>query len=360
MSIVSIAKNIANYVKQQLVYRNHFKTIAEMRGKSTFTKLTKEQEDEVQDFYLKHFGKKISLKWHEYYYKVNGEFSPRYIPTYIYYAHIASKLNDSRIAVVYSDKNMIEKLLGDKVKFPKTYAKNMNGIYYINDEVVSKESAIKACMNIADGIIKHSIDTSKGMSILRFGSKDGFVKGKNCPKTIVEMFDSYKKNFIVQDAIHQTEKLASLNPTSLNTVRILTYWSKNGVVPVFAVIRMGRKGSVVDNASAGGMYCGINIENGSLKKNAYTLTPFSSHTHSDNGIEFESYVVPRFEDLKAKAIELHQQLPYVKLVGWDLTIDENNDIVIIEANANCPGLFQAATGPAFGEYTEEILEICRT
>ncbi|MBE6196712.1 MAG: hypothetical protein E7137_06410 [Rikenellaceae bacterium] len=358
MGIVSILKKGESFVKRKMLYRIHFNTINEMREGRTFTKLSKEQKEEVQKFWNKYFGKKISLKWHEYYLKVNGIFSPQYIPTYIYYAEIYPKLNDPRIAVVYSDKNMIDKLLGDRVKLPKTYIKNYNGNYYIDNKVVSKKEAIESCLNIDDAVIKHSLDTCQGKSILRFKSVNGIVTGKDCPKTIEELFDSYTTDFIVQAAIRQNATMAKLNPTSLNTVRIMTYWGKDGIVPVFAVVRMGRSGAVIDNASSGGMYCGVNMD-GTLKEEAYTLYPFSSHTESDNGIVFREFKIPYFEALKDKARELHAQLPYAKIIGWDLSLNEQDEIELVEINANSPGLFQGATGPAFGEYTSEILEYCR-
>jgi D-alanine-D-alanine ligase-like ATP-grasp enzyme len=47
-------------------------------------------------------------------------------------------------------------------------------------------------------------------------------------------------------------------------------------------------------------------------------------------------------------------LPYAGFIGWDLAVDNNKEIVLVEINASEPGLFQAATGPAFGEYTMDI------
>ncbi|MBR2398389.1 MAG: hypothetical protein IKA96_00315, partial [Alistipes sp.] len=155
-------------------------------------------------------------------------------------------------------------------------------------------------------------------------------------------------------AISQCDKMASLNPTSLNTVRITTYKRQSDVVVLFTVIRMGRKGAVVDNASAGGLYCGVN-QNGSLKKEAYTLTPFSKTEISDNGVRFEEFVVPKYEEMIALVKQWHNELPYAKIIGWDLAVDENEDIVLVEINATPPpGLFQAATGPAFGKYIIDI------
>lgn len=335
---------------------NNFNVIKKMRQGGMYTTLTKEQINEIQTFFTNHYGEKIKLDWHEYYYYVNKEFSPKYIPTYIYYGKIYPKLNDSRFVLIYSDKNMIEKLVGNKVKCPKTYVKAINDIFYINNNVVSLEEAINECLNIKDGIIKHSIESSMGMSIIRFKSINGIVEGKNCPKTITELFSNYKTDFVIQDAIQQHPEMAKLNHTSLNTIRVMTYWSKSGIVTLYSVLRIGRSGAVVDNASAGGIYCGIN-DDGSLKENAYTLEPLTIHTKTDTGIILKNFKIPMYDKIKAKAVELHQQLPYCKLIGWDLCIDDNNEIELVEINADKPGVFQAATGPAFGDYTEEILEL---
>ena len=336
----------------------HFGIIKKMRSGGMYTKLSNEQKEEIQGYFNKYLGNKIKLNWHEYYYYVNKEFSPKYIPTYIYYGKIIPKLNDSKIGIVYSDKNMIGKLVGERVKYPNTYTKAINGVFYVDDKIVSKEEAINACLDIKDGIIKHSIESAQGKSVLRFKSHKGLVEGKDCPNTMKELFDSYKTNFVIQDAIQQHPEMAKLNPTSLNTIRVMTYWSKKGIVALYSVVRMGRLGSVVDNASAGGIYCGVNPD-GTLKGEAYTLAPLTVHKKTDNGIVLKDFKIPMYEEIKAKAVELHQQLPYSKFIGWDLCLDANNEIELVEINANCPGLFQAATGPAFGDYTEEILDYCK-
>lgn len=353
-----MARLLVRMKNKRLRKRAH-KTAKEMRAGGVYTKLSKEQARQVQEYWMQHFGKRINLEWHEYYYKVTGEFSPKYIPVDIKEIYMEPKLADPRIVVVYSDKNMVETLVGDYVKLPKSYIRNANGIYYIGDKVVSKQEAMAVCQDIDDAVIKHTLDTCQGKSILRFKSENGVVSGKGCPNSLEALFDYYGKDFIVQGAVRQSEKMAELNPTSLNTIRIMTYWSKNdGVVPVFAVVRMGRSGSVVDNASIGGLYCGVNPD-GTLKEYAYTMHPFSAHAKTDSGVVLKDFVVPKFEELKAKAVELHSHLPYTKLIGWDLCVDSENEIELVEINAFNPGVFQAATGPAFGDYTEEILERCR-
>ena len=47
--------------------------------------------------------------------------------------------------------------------------------------------------------------------------------------------------------------------------------------------------------------------------------------------------------------------PLVRIVGWDIAVDEEGDPVFIEFNCN-PGQNQMTYGPTFGDYTDEVLE----
>lgn len=352
-----IVKNALASYHFSMSKKHHIGVIDDMRDACEIVPLSQAQKEEIKQYYRDNFGEKdVNLKWHEYYSSVNGIYSPEYIPTYLYYSKIYPKMNREKWASMYSDKNLIDKLIPE-AKLPETYVKNMNGHFYIGGKIATFDEAVKACENLSDAIIKHSIETWQGKSVLRFSSVDGRVIIKNDLSSISvkDLLLSYGKNYIVQAAIKQSEKMASLNPTSLNTVRIMTYKRAEDVVVLFAVLRMGRKGKVVDNASAGGLYCGIN-EDGSLKEEAYTLTPFSRLAESDNGVVFKDFVIPKYAQMQELAKRYHDELPYVKLIGWDLAIDENDDIVLIEINADTPGLFQAATGPAFGKYILDIFD----
>lgn len=334
--------------------QSHLRTIDEMREGCDIKQLSERQIGEIKQFYKQHFEVDVNTKWHEYYYSVNGIFSPEYIPTYLYYSKICPKMNNPRNMTMYSDKNMIDKLI-PTAKIPETYVKNINGYFYINNKPATLEDAIAVCSDLADAIIKHSTETSQGKSVTRFSSENGLASIKNdlTKQTIQDLLSSYGKNYIVQCAIAQGEAMALLNPTSLNTIRIMTYKRKTDVVVLYSVVRMGRKGAVVDNASAGGLYCGI-MPDGRLKKEAYTLAPFSRCEVSDNGVRFADFIIPKYAEMVAVVKDWHNELPYAGFIGWDLAVDKDNDIVLVEINAASPGLFQAASGPAFGVYTVEI------
>jgi hypothetical protein len=52
--------------------------------------------------------------------------------------------------------------------------------------------------------------------------------------------------------------------------------------------------------------------------------------------------------------DLHLRLPYFRLIGWDVSVDVNGEPTMIEWNRSAD-LSQVAHGPAFGDYTEEII-----
>lgn len=74
----------------------------------------------------------------------------------------------------------------------------------------------------------------------------------------------------------QHADIAKLNSSSVNTVRVLSLLSENGVKVYSTILRMGIDGAKVANASSGGITCGINAD-GTLKEYAYKSKRFSEH-----------------------------------------------------------------------------------
>ena len=59
--------------------------------------------------------------------------------------------------------------------------------------------------------------------------------------------------------------------------------------------------------------------------------------------------IPKFEEAIDACIELHNKVPHFTIIGWDITVDDNEEIKIIEWNSNhCDIKFsEASTGPCF-------------
>ena len=228
--------------------------------------------------------------------------------------------------------------------------KNMNGYFYINNKPVSHDDAIKFCYNLGKVIIKPTL-LYHGLNVRIINIKDGITDYNGL--TLSELFDLYKSNYCIQEVIKQHEDMKILNPSSINTIRVLTYRSDMEVLVLYTVIRIGRKNSVVDNESSGGMTALI-YPNGTIAKYAYSSPTEGQIEKTDEGIKLDGHKVPSYDKVVKLVQEQHFNLPFFDIIGWDIAIREDGEPIIVEFNVY-PEMTQSATGPAFGEYTERII-----
>jgi len=335
------------YQMGQVQERYIKKSLKGLKDKKT---LTKSQKAEIQDYYQSLIGKRISLTCHQYFYSRSGVFSKKYVPTYLYHTEIIGKANMMPYRDALADKNMCDIILPN-VKHPRTILKNINGYYYMDGEPVSKDEAIRRCQNIHHMLIKPSLD-KHGNGVRSLEVTDGVTNHGGA--TIGQVFEKYNKNFQIQERLKQHERMEALNPTSVNTIRILSYRSDMEVLIVYAVVRIGRQGQVIDNQSAGGMSANIG-KDGKLGKYAYGGSSEDNITKTDSGVTLEGYEIPSYNMVLETVKRMHLQMPFFDLVGWDMAVDDVGDPVIIEWNANT-GLSQSAFGPGLGDYTERIIK----
>ena len=124
------------------------------------------------------------------------------------------------------------------------------------------------------------------------------------------------------------------------------------------IMRIGRNGSFVDNAHAGGMFIAINPD-GTLHKTAFTEFKDAFTEHPDTHLVFEGHQVENFDKVLEQARLIHAAVPQLGVVNWDFTIDQNEQPVLIEANTSAGSiwLFQMAWGcGVFGDNTVSVLE----
>lgn len=349
--LFSITDRLHNKYEYNKYYSHTQEKISNNFKKSKIKrKLTPEQEAEVKSFYKKLTGKDVSLLYHEYFLSRTGKYSKEYMPIDLYEADIIGRANRWDYYDAYSDKNMDEVYL-PHIKHPHSYLKNINGYFYFEGNPVSKEEAVRLCQDLKNVIIKPSL-LSRGKGVKKFSVSQGIID--NDGQSVEKLFDSYKKDYIIQEALTQHEKISALNPTSVNTMRILTYRSGMEVIVVYAVIRIGRKGQVIDNQSAGGISTMIN-EDGTLCKYAFGVAGDDMIEKTDTGIVLEGYQIPFFDKALEAVKKSHYDLPFFNLVGWDVSIDTEGNPVLVEWNGN-PGPSQTACGTGLGVYTERIIK----
>lgn len=297
--------------------------------------------------YWKQFGIKPKKHWAMYYYKMTGTLDPRYIPDDIHYYYIIPHFDNMVYVRPLEDKNLYSLLFHD-IKRPETIFKYVDGQYYTdNFALLSKAEALSLC-STGEFIVKPTTDTGQGSGIRFFSGMPA--------EDVDTLLSSYKDvDYIVQKVLAQHPSLARFNPTSLNTVRVVSFFFKGEVHILSAILRIGPEGSRVDNISKGG-YQAVIQPDGSLKKLAYTHLN-GTHAHvpqTASGIPFENFVIPSWEKLVETVKTAALRLPHLKIIGWDIAIDENSEINLVEFNCLF-GPNQENCGPTFGDMTDEVL-----
>ncbi len=311
---------------------------------------------EAAKSYFKSKGYKLNnTYWHSYYKFLNNQFHTDYIPGDIFKPIISPKFNQMRQWPGLLDKNLSFILFKD-FNQPNRVVQNINGFYYINNKIVKEQMALEICNAINKPlVIKPTIDSGGGKLVKTFTVENRITSYEKL--TVLELFKLYNKDFIVQEFVAQSQSLKTLNHSSLNTIRIMTYLRFDGVHVLSSVLRIGQPGSQTDNYSGGGIIIGID-DDGYLKKDGYTKDGnILNKTHTN--VFFEGFKIPNYASVITMVEAMHPIVPYFKIVSWDIGIDKTDSPIFIEFNTYNQDIdmHQITNGPLFGKFIDEILEL---
>lgn len=137
--------------------------------------------------------------------------------------------------------------------------------------------------------------------------------------------------WVVEELIEQNETMALWNESSINTIRVTSYHNSKGFGIMDTVIRIGREGSSVDNASSGGVTAYVDKETGIILTDAVDKNNYVYSKHPDSNIQFVGFQVPQWEELKALVEIIHKRINFYPCVGWDFALSTDG-WVLIEGN----------------------------
>lgn len=321
---------------------------AKYKKLKTKRKLSDDQKLEIQAYYKERCGHKVPYSWHRFMYSRTGIYTKEYVPVALYRSELLPRMNRDYFADAYADKNVSD-FLFPNVRQPRTLLKNMNGYFYSEDGPITRDEALSLCNNLNNMIVKPSLE-SRGVGVRLLNVKNGNTNVEGM--TIGQLFDSYGQDFLIQEKVKQHPDMERLNPSSANTIRLLTFRKGMDIFVLYTVIRIGKQGMVIDNESQGGISAKIN-KDGTLAKYAYGAPGNDMVERTDTGIVLEGYRIPFYEKVVDAAKQAHYHLPYFNIAAWDFCVDYEGEPLMIEWNAR-PDLSQTANGPAFGEYADVI------
>ena len=153
------------------------------------------------------------------------------------------------------------------------------------------------------------------------------------------------RQFLLEECLTQHPELARLNPSSVNTLRLITF-RKDGEVHLLASALKIGNGGAIDNFSDGGMYTMVDDDGRALSP-AFDDAGHTFVEHPLTGVTIPGFEVPRFREAVALVSKAAGVVPEIPYVGWDVAIRAEGP-VLIEGNYNT-GVFQAKPS-GVGEY----------
>lgn len=154
-----------------------------------------------------------------------------------------------------------------------------------------------------------------------------------------------KEKALIEEIIKQHSEIMEFNPTSLNTLRIVTFIPKDEKAPKLMTgnLRLGRKDKIADNFHHQGIVALIDVDTGIVKTAAINMKGQRYIIHPDSKKQIIGYKIPYWEKVKETCINAAKEIDGVRYIGWDISIGENGEIYIIEGNfAADPDITQVA------------------
>ena len=194
----------------------------------------------------------------------------------------------------------------------------------VDDDLQSFSSFVQKCPRF---IAKPTRGGSgKGIEILSLKDFEGDAK---------KAFDYLREensSYIVEELVEQDPRIAEWNSSSLNTIRVPSMRTKNGVVVFYPSIRIGRAGCIIDNAGAGGTFAAIDPKTGVVITDGFDKRGHIYKEHPDSHKPYKGSEIPEWDTLLSFTKQLHESMPEQhKYLAFDLALSTKG-WVVVEAN----------------------------
>lgn len=177
-------------------------------------------------------------------------------------------------------------------------------------------------------------------------------------KDLKEFYNRIKgKSFILEEVIFQDKSLAEFNPSSVNTIRVVTIRDKDVVHIMDAILRMGNGEKSTDNFHQHGLAMKMDIDNGEVVSLAIDKSNNKYEYHPVTNKKLLGYKVPYWDKVKDTVIKASKVSKDVRYVGWDIAILESGEVSIIEGNCSSdPDITQMPKQVGRWEDYKEVIE----
>ncbi len=288
--------------------------------------------------------------------------STRYAPWLYVYTLWAGGFKEGWIPDNYYGEIVVPKLQGDygKISFNNMFTNAVFGTdkfpdlaYYVNRKWLSKNRQIMSPDLLEEFLFKNHDEI--------FFKLDNSLKGRGIYAFNKANFslDKIKSlgNGVFQSRVRHHNFFENFSSEALATLRVTTVIDKNNNVSArSAYAKLGRLGETYINAKAQ-VIVPIELRTGVFENHGHLQNWSVLTSHPDSDVSFERKKIPKFNEIVELCINLHSKIPYVGCIGWDIAIDQNEELHILEWNGfhNDIKYAEMTQGPCFADLGWENL-----
>lgn len=218
----------------------------------------------------------------------------------------------------------------NKVTFNKLY-NNFLGRDWLDTEECTFEE-FESFVNSHSGIMSKIKDGSGGNGIGIYNRGDN----------LHEDFENLRnQKVMLEEIIVQHSGMAEFNPECVNTMRIVTIRNGNRVYVMNAVFRCGNGEGCTDNFHHFGIAALIDVKTGIVSTSGVDKNNHRYVIHPRTKKKIVGFEIPYWDKIIRTVTAASKITPEVRYVGWDVAIQQDGRICIIEGNcASDPDITQ--------------------
>jgi hypothetical protein len=307
-------------------------------------KLESRDKKLCDDYAVEVLGHKCYARWLYVYTAVSGRFKEGWVPENYYYWVVVPKLQGGygRVANLRG----LNALMFQSDAFPDLLA-YANGIFFDTAHRFVSPDAVQDVLFKDHERVVFKLDNSLQGKGVHFFTCDSFS---------VEKIQQLG-NGLFQSAVQPHRLFAKFANHSVATLRITTVYKDNAEVSVRGChLRMG-SGDETHVQGGKSILVPINLESGAFSDIGYTSEWLETKIHPTSQETFAGNVIPAFKACVRTVTELHKKVPFTRCIGWDVTVDREENVRLLEWNAPHNGIKfgEATQGPCFADLGWERL-----
>lgn len=274
--------------------------------------------NEISKVYFIRGGDLLHSKWCEFPYRVVRKLRDR----------IQSAMAHEQIELLINKQKFQESCRHNNLRTPENYGIVEHGsIKWMNEPSSGKMIMIK------------DIAGEKGANVFKvvYAGNNVILDGGQ-QHDISSRFTS-PKTYVVQEVIEQHEVMHELNPSSVNTLRVITTLKNGGTIHAI-MLKVGGAGNIYDNWHDKGIIAKVNTNSWAVdEKGYYKLSKYDKISSGivtvlpANKVVLKDVVIPFRKDIERLVFQAHSMVPDIQSVGWDVAICARGPI-LIEGNHN--------------------------